>query len=179
MPRRSLERDLRLPGLVAAARCVRGRAVSFDLRRNAFGRLVFSGEGGVEHDGVVPVRAFPIGAPQEGVSLLSADGRELAWIERLADLPPAQRALVDEALAEREFAPEIRRLHAVSSFSTPSTWTVDTDRGTTRFVLRGEEDIRRVGRAMLVIADSQGLQFVVSDLSALDRASRLLLERFL
>ena len=70
-------------------------------------------------------------------------------------------------------------MHAVSTFSTPSTWTVETDRGPTQFVLKGEEDIRRVGRAMLLIADSQGLQFVVRDLAALDRHSRRLLERFL
>ena len=95
--------------------------MSFELQRNAFGRLVFSAEDGLVHEGVVPVRAFPIGAPLEGLSLLSAEGHELAWIEGLADLPAAQRALVDEALAEREFAPEIRRLHAVSTFSTPST----------------------------------------------------------
>ena len=153
--------------------------MSFELQRNAFGRLVFSGEDGVVHEGVVPVRAFPIGAPIEGLSLLSAEGHELAWIERLADLPAAQRSLLDEALAEREFAPEIRRLQAVSTFSTPSTWTVETDRGATRFVLKGEEDIRRVGRSMLLVADSQGLQFVVRDLAALDRHSRRLLERFL
>jgi hypothetical protein len=32
---------------------------------------------------------------------------------------------------------------------------------------------------MLLIADSQGLQFMVRDLRALDRPSRRLLERFL
>jgi hypothetical protein len=153
--------------------------LSFELQRNAFGRLVLTSDDGAAHEGVVPVRAFPIGAPQEGLSLLSAEGHELAWIERLDQLPSAQRMLVDEALAEREFTPEIQRLHAVSSFSTPSTWTVDTDRGATRFVLKGEEDIRRVGRSMLLIADSQGLQFVVRDMAALDRYSRRLLERFL
>ncbi len=56
---------------------------------------------------------------------------------------------------------------------------MDTDRGLTRFVLKGEEDIRRVGRSMLLIADSQGLQFVVRDFGALDRHSKRLLERFL
>jgi hypothetical protein len=153
--------------------------MSFGLQRNAFGRLVFTGADGVEHEGVVPVRAFPIGAPLEGLSLMGADGHELAWIERLADLPPAQRELLGEALAEREFVPEIRRLHAVSSFSTPSTWTVDTDRGRASLVLKGEEDIRRIGPATLLIADSQGLQFVVRDFGALDRHSKRLLERFL
>lgn len=153
--------------------------MSFQLRRDAFGRLVLTDAGGKLHEGVVPVRAFPIAAPDEGLSLLSAEGHELAWVDRLSDLPAAQRALVDEELAGREFVPEIRRLRGVSSFSTPSTWSVDTDRGATRFVLKGEEDIRRVGRSTLLIADSQGLQFRVRDLFALDRHSRRLLERFL
>lgn len=153
--------------------------MSFRLHRDAFGRLVYTGADGSVHEGVVPVRAFPIGAPEEGLSLLGAEGRELAWVERLADLPAAQRALIDEVLAEREFVPEIRRLLGVSSFSTPSTWSVDTDRGPARLVLKGEEDIRRIGRTTLLIADSQGLQFLVRDFSALDRHSKRLLERFL
>lgn len=153
--------------------------MSFGLQRNAFGRLVLTDADGTRHESVLPVRAFPIAAPDEGLSLLGADGRELAWIERLDQLPPAQRALVDEELASREFVPQIRRLLSVGSFSTPSTWSVDTDRGATRFVLRGEEDIRRVGRSTLLIADSHGLQFLVRDLTALDRHSRRLLERFL
>jgi hypothetical protein len=153
--------------------------MSFTLGRNAFGRLVFTGADGMVHEGVVPVRAFPIAAPGEGLSLVSADGHELAWVERLDALPSAQRALLEELLAEREFVPEIQQLLEVSTFSTPSTWTVRTDRGTTRFVLKGEEDIRRTSRTMLLIADSQGLQFVVRDLAALDRHSKRLLERFL
>jgi len=153
--------------------------MSFTLGRNAFGRLVFTGADGMVHEGVVPVRAFPIAAPGEGLSLVSADGHELAWVERLDALPSAQRALLEELLAEREFVPEIQQLLEVSTFSTPSTWTVRTDRGTMRFVLKGEEDIRRTSRTMLLIADSQGLQFVVRDLAALDWHSKRLLERFL
>lgn len=153
--------------------------MSFALERDAFGRLLFTRADGVAHVGVVPVRAFPIAAPDEGLSLLSAEGHELAWVDRLDELPPAVRTLVDAALAEREFVPQIQRLRAVSSFSTPSTWEVDTDRGPTRFVLKGEEDIRRIGRTQLLIADSQGLQFVVRDFLALDRQSKRLLERFL
>jgi hypothetical protein len=153
--------------------------MSFELHRNAFGRLVLTDADGRAHEGVVPVRAFPIAAPGEGLSLVSAEGRELAWVDRLDDLPPAQRALVDEELASREFTPEIRRLLSVSTFSTPSTWTVETDRGPTSFVLKGEEDIRRIDRTMLLIADSQGLQFLVRDLLAMDRHSKRLLERFL
>lgn len=151
----------------------------FTLTRDAFGRLVLTTAAGERHEGVVPVRAFPIAAPEEGISLVSTDGHELAWVDRLADLPATTRALVAEELASREFMPEIRRLRHVSSFATPSTWEVETDRGETRFVLKGEEDIRRLGPSSLLIADVHGIQFLVRDLSALDRHSRKLLDRFL
>jgi hypothetical protein len=67
----------------------------------------------------------------------------------------------------------------VSSFSTPSTWSVVTDRGPTRFVLRGEEDIRRLGDGALLIASAEGINFRVADRWGLDRRSRGMLERFL
>ena len=152
---------------------------ALQLARDAFGRLVLTTPDGEGHEDVVPVRAFPIAAPMEGISLLAADGHELAWIERIEALPPDTRALIEEELASREFVPEIRRLRHVSSFATPSTWNVDTDRGETSFVLRGEEDIRRLGATALLIADSHGIQFLIRDLTALDRHSRRLLDRFL
>lgn len=153
----------------------------FQLHRDALGRLVFTGDDGKVHEGVTPVRAFPIGAPDEGLSLVSAAGRELAWVPRLAGLAAPLRALVEEELASREFTPEIKRLLKVSTFSTPSTWDVDTDRGSTQFVLKGEEDIRRLpgSRAALLIASNHGIVFKVPDLQALDRHSKRLLERFL
>ena len=153
--------------------------MNFELHRNAFGRLMLTDADGTAHAGVLPVRAFPIAAPGEGLSLVSVQGRELVWLERLDELPAAQRALIDEELAAREFVPQILRLRAVSSFSTPSRWSVDTDRGEAQFVLKGEEDIRRIGRSMLLIADNHGLQFLVRDFAALDRPSKRLLERFL
>jgi hypothetical protein len=154
-------------------------AAPFTLERNAFGQMEYSA-GGTRHVGVVPVRAFALSAPEQGVSLISAEGRELAWWPHLGALAPAVRVLVDEELARREFTPVIRRIKQVSTFSTPSIWEVETDRGDTRFVLRGEEDIRRLdGAGRLLITSGQGLGFVVADRFALDRVSRRLLERFL
>lgn len=154
-------------------------APAFQLERNASGQLLFIGANGEQHAGVVPVRAFPIAAPDEGISLVSTEGRELAWLERLGELPQPLRSLLEEALALRDFVPEITRLISVSSFGTPSTWVVETDRGDTAFVLKGEEDIRRLNRQSLLIAADHGVHFSVKDMGALDRASRRLLERFL
>ena len=153
---------------------------AFTLARNPHGRLVLTLPGGGVHEGVTPVRSFPIAAPAEGLSLVGTDGHELLWIDRLDQLPPAVRQLVDEELAVREFVPTIERIVSVSGFSTPSTWEVLTDRGPARLVLKAEEDIRRLGgRTRLLIAGGDGLQFRVPDTTVLDKHSRRLLERFL
>ncbi|MDP2851836.1 MAG: DUF1854 domain-containing protein [Gallionella sp.] len=155
------------------------RDTNFRLTRNPFGRLVYVGADGEVHDGVAPVYAFPISAPAEGIALVAADGRELAWLERLTDLPDAIRELLEEELAQREFMPEIRAIRHVSSFATPSEWRVETDRGDTVFVLKGEDDIRRLSHTTLLIADSHGIHFLLRDIHALDKASRKILDRFL
>lgn len=149
------------------------------LHRNAFGRLVFTSAAGESWEPVVPVRAFPIQSPGEGIAIVSPEGRELAWIERIADLPGEARGLVEEELAAREFMPEIVRIVAVSSYVTPSTFSVETDRGATKLVLDGEEFIRRLGGGTLLIADSHGIHYLIRDLKALDATSRRILDRFL
>ena len=149
------------------------------LSRNAHGGLVYTGADGIAHEGVVPVRAFPLTAPGEGLSIVGAEGHELAWIDRLDGLPAGMRTLLEEELASRDFAPVILALQSVSTFATPSTWSVDTDRGPTRFVLKSEDDIRRLGEGRLLITAGHGVGFVVPDRFGLDRHSRKLLERFL
>jgi Domain of unknown function (DUF1854) len=152
---------------------------AFDLQRQESGKLRFTSADGQVHDGVTPVRAFPLAAPGEGLSLVSTEGHELAWIEQLSALPTVVQDLLNEELVLRDFNPEITRLVGVSTFATPSVWTVETDHGLTSFVLKGEEDIRRLGAGALLIAGGQGVQYSVPDRGALDRGSRKLLERFL
>jgi hypothetical protein len=153
---------------------------SLQLHRDAHGRLVLTQPDGTVHPGVLPVRAFPLAAPDEGLSIVGPDGHELLWLHRLDDLPAEFRRLIQEELAAREFVPAITRISSVSSFSTPSTWDVETDRGPTQFVLKAEEDIRRLrGRTALLIASGAGVHYAIPDSTALDRASRRLLERFL
>jgi hypothetical protein len=152
---------------------------AFNLRRNPFGKLVLTNGEGEEFVGVMPVRAFPVQAPTRGISLVRDGGKEVAWIDDLADLPSDIAALVTEELDGREFMPEILSIRSVSSFATPCTWTVKTDRGDTEFVLKGEEDIRRLGAYSLLIADSHGIHFLIRDMFGIDKGSRKILDRFL
>lgn len=151
----------------------------FTLSRDTFGHLILTTASGEQHAGILPVRAFPIAAPDEGIALVSTDGHEVGWIEHLADLPPAIGQLIEEELASREFVPEIERIVDVSSFACPSTWQLVTDRGEASLTLKGEEDIRRLTHTRLIIADTHGIEFLIRDIGKLDRHSRKLLDRFL
>lgn len=156
------------------------QSTPFELSRNAYGRLVYVGPDGAAQEGVVPVRAFAITAPDQGIALMSAEGKELQWLERLDALPEAVRTLIADELAQRDFMPVIERILSVTSFATPSTWQVQTDRGATELVLKSEDDIRRLkGPGALLIADSQGIHFLIRDRKALDAQSQKILKRFL
>ena len=154
-------------------------SAAFTLAFDSFGKLVVTMADGTKHVGAVVARAFPIKAPDQNISSLSAEGKELAWVESLNDLPERERDLVSQALQAREFMPEILSLEGVNSFSTPSVWRVQTTRGPTQLVLKGEEDIRRLSTNTLIVADAHGVQFLIRDLPALDRHTRKLLDRFL
>ena len=151
----------------------------FTLTRNSYGKLVLTMADGTQHEGVVPVRAFPISAANDGVGMMSTDGRELAWLPQLDGLSAATRELIEAELASREFMPEIRKIVGVSTYATPSVWTVQTDRGQTDLVLRGEEDIRRMTGQTLLISDSHGIHYLIRDQFTLDKHSRKILDRFL
>ena len=153
--------------------------INYQLQHDARGRLTFTGEDGQLHESVVPVRAFPIAAPDEGVALVDPHGHELAWIDRLSELPQPLRALIENELASREFMPVIKQIESVSSYATPSTWQIKTDHGDTALVLKGEEDIRRLAPPALLIADSNGINYLIHDRYALDKTSRKILDRFL
>ena len=151
----------------------------FDLSRDAHGRLVLTDAQGQAHVGVNAVRAFPISAADEGISLVDGDGHELVWLSTLTGLTTEQGALVREALTQREFMPTIERVTAVSSFVTPSVWSVVTDRGPTQLLLKGEENIRRIAEGVLLVSDAHGVQFLIRNPQDMDRESRRLLDRFL
>ena len=148
------------------------------LFRNPAGQWCLEADGHI-HERVAVARAFPISAPEGPVCVLDADGHELLWLEDPAALDESRLERVGAALTSREFTPVIEAILHISSISTPSRWTVRTDRGITDLLLPGEEALQRVGPGSLLVADADGVQYLVRDIAALDRASRRFLERFL
>jgi hypothetical protein len=153
--------------------------VDFDLHHDAFGRLVLVQADGRQHVGVEPVRGFPISAPQYGISLRDHDGRELVWIDDLARLPSAVRNLLEAEFAQREFMPHIQRILQISLLTDPCEWEVETDRGLTKFLLKSEDDVRRLDKQRAMVIDANGIRYLISNPQDLDKHSRRLLERYL
>lgn len=150
------------------------------LARNAHGRLILRMDDGRLHEGITPVRAFPVAAPLEGISLVGQDGKEVYWVERLDSLAPDQRALLEEEFAVREFIPVIERIETIDAISVPSVWTVWTDKGRSFLSLKAEEDIRKLEAAHhLLITSREGMQYRIRDVRELDKTSQKFLERFL
>jgi hypothetical protein len=152
---------------------------NFTLSKNTFGQLCLRTEDGQFFEQVLPVKAFPISLPGECIALVDRDGHELVWLENLNQISADNQVIIKEELANREFMPVLTRISEVSSFATPSTWTVETSRGATQFVLKGEEDIRRISKDTYLISDNHGVQYLIENIQLLDKHSRRLLDRFL
>jgi hypothetical protein len=152
---------------------------NFILSRNTFGQLCLQIEGGEFYEQVLPVKAFPISLPEECIAIVDRDGHELVWLDNFNQVSADNQIIIKEELANREFMPVLTRIFEVSSFATPSTWTVETSRGATQFVLKGEEDIRRISKDTYLISDNHGVQYLIENIQLLDKHSRRLLDRFL
>jgi len=151
----------------------------FRLRIDPWGRLVYIDAQGDEYPDAVPVRAFPISDPAHWLMICDREGRELACIPEPSALPDAERRILEAELAQREFVPVIRQVIQVSSYLEPAEWEVETDRGRAHFILKTEEDVRRLGPYSALILDAQGVRYLVRDTRALNGYGRRAVERYL
>jgi hypothetical protein len=149
------------------------------LDRDRWGRLVLFRADGKLHTGIEPVRAFPFSDPKPWISLRNAEGQEIHWIEHLTELDVHSRAVLEDELAQREFVPVICKIQHISTQTEPSEWTVETDRGVTRFALNSEDDVRILRARRVLILDANGMRYLIPNVRALDAASRRLLDRYI
>jgi hypothetical protein len=148
----------------------------FGLVRDEWGQLIFIRADGQKYLNVATVALFPISQPDTWISIRLPDGTELACIEDPRTLPADVWQLLKEDLSRREFVPIIRRIVRVSGNMEPCEWQVETDRGPTKFVLKSEEDVRRIGDHEIIILDAHGTRYHIPDLSAVDVKSRRIVE---
>lgn len=154
-------------------------STSFSLALDPWGKLVLTDATGAKHAGVTPIRIFPTTDAGHWISIIDGKGRELALIEDPASLAADVRALLETELSQREFMPEILQILYVSSIMEPCDWEVITDRGPTRFVLKSEDDVRRLGTHTGIIIDAHGVRYLIRDTRKLDSYGRRALEQYI
>jgi hypothetical protein len=151
---------------------------SFTLTRNAAGRLVLTEQNGRVHEGVEPVRAFPLSDIDRLVSILDSHGHEITCVNDLAELPDETAVIIRQELTDREFLPRIEQILHVKTRKEPHEWDVITDRGRVQFLLR-DDDIRRLGPTKAILVDAHGVRFYIPDSGQMDAKSRRILSQYL
>ena len=99
-------------------------------RRNERGKLVLTLGGGVETvEGVRPLRAFPLTAPDRQIVLIDAEDNELGVIRELKALDRESREVIEAELEVVYLVPRVRNILSVLSRFGITTWELETDRG--------------------------------------------------
>jgi len=147
------------------------------LARDDGGRLVLRRAGEPDEDlgPVVPRRCFPWSRRDAFVALCGKGRRELALIERLADLDEASRALIVEELEGLEFIPTVTAVHGVEETHHVITWRVQTDCGPAVFETQRFDEARDLTDGGLVLKAASGNQYRFVITPETDARSRALI----
>lgn len=149
---------------------------SLVLSVDALGQLSASDSQGNRFDDIRPVRLFPLSKPSEWISLVDRSGKEILCVDNPSNLSAENQKVLASELEKREFVPVLKRVVWVSGNSEPCEWKVETDRGTTSFIIKDENDVRKLGENGVIIVDSFGIRYHVPDRDALDSYSRRIIE---
>lgn len=143
------------------------------IQRNAAGQLVIRLEG--RDDPVVDAkiaRCFPWSMPDGYICIRDGDGKELALLKTLEQLPSEMRRIVETELCDKVFNPQIRRVTECKHEFGVTSITAETDRGAVTFQTRGRDDVRILSTTRALFRDVDGNTYELADLSELDRTSR-------
>ncbi len=135
---------------------------------------------------IVPVRAFPISAPETFISIREPDtrasgrGAEIGMIEDLSVFPDEVSAMIRDELSRRYFTPAIKKIHSFHEKFGYCYWDVTTVAGRVEFIMSNPTgSIRTLEDGRVFLYDIDGNCFTVEDPSKLDKRSYKMLENYL
>ncbi len=135
---------------------------------------------------IVPVRAFPISAPETFISIREPDtrasgrGAEIGMIEDLSVFPDEVSGMIRDELSRRYFTPAIKKIHSFHEKFGYCYWDVTTVAGRVEFIMSNPTgSIRTLEDGRVFLYDIDGNCFTVEDPSKLDKRSYKMLENYL
>src|SRR6266487_2411831 len=123
-------------------------------------------------------RCFPWSEPGRFVSLRDDGDQEFGLVRDPAELDPASRRVLEEALMAAGFVFEITRVTAIEEEVEIRHWRVETRQGTRSFQTRLDAWPRPLPHGGLLIRDVAGDLYHLPEPAALDHQSRALLWAF-
>ena len=148
----------------------------FELQTDGKGRLILNRPGEEPKADVRVRRAFPWSEPGRYISVRDSEGKELVLIDDLSAIDPAQRKIIESALAATSFIPRIVAVREVDVRFGHQQWSVVTDRGPIDFRVQEREDIRFLNDGRFRIKDADGNVYELPPLDQLDAESRRAIE---
>jgi Domain of unknown function (DUF1854) len=140
------------------------------------GRLMAENDRGDRFMGLTPLRLFPMTDPDNWITIFDEVGKELCCVPSIAALDPKSATALRTALSDSEFIPTIQRVVKISGNDPPCRWLVETDRGTTEFIIKDEKDLRRLSEWKVLIVDARGIRYSVPDVRKLNAYGRRAVE---
>jgi len=157
------------------------KAERVDLFRRDDGRLV------LQHapDGMAvetPIRVaccFPWSHREEFISLRDDKGRELRFIENLAQLDDHERQLIEAELNSGFFVPRITEVKTIERQVELFLWRVETNAGPRNFLTGHDEHPRTLPNGRILIKDVSNDLYIIEDPKTLNAKSCKLLWSYL
>lgn len=177
-------KTLEATGRAAASPYLDPGSLRFHRSRGGLLALTLSTPEGREitYDRVIVLRAFPLTAPEEYLSVREPiEGkREIGMLRSLCELDEASERLVREELEGRYFLPHITRIHSLHRRRGILYMDVDTDHGRRRLSVRDSlNGVRILDCGRMLFTDVDGNTLEIPDPKALDKTSYRKIEVFL
>lgn len=131
---------------------------------------------GEQYESLEPRRLFPINRPNEYITLLDNEGKEIAVIRSMEDLTEENRRVIQASLEDYYLVPEITCIVNTIEKYGRLHWIVDTDRGRKEFDIRNRNsDIRISPDGRVRVRDADDNRYTIRNWKALDKHSRSML----
>lgn len=126
------------------------------------------------------VCAAPLSQPDRYVCLLDEKNEVICTVEDPIVMDAASQDIIKEEIEQRYMTAIIKQVDSLKSEFGVSYWEVQTDRGNREFVVRNvSENAQWITDRRLLLLDVDGNRFEISNLEALDKKSRGLIEMVL
>jgi len=171
--------DANKPDKMPDAFMIDAAAARFDRDPADDAHVLMTVDGTTQHVGSVTM-AFPLSDRARMVVVRDREGREIGVLDNLSKLHQDSREIVEAEIEKAYFLPRITNVNDIEQDLNLVTWSVETDRGPRTFHVRSvRQNIRRIGRARLVIRDVDGNRYEIPDTRALTPRGRRLVEEYI